>query len=684
MSMFKIAAAVAAGLLLSATVSADTGTSERGWQQPEPRGEFGYLLPMPDLDKIRADDAKGEGGAFRYGVVIPTGQLDLGAGKWTALDRGRMRWQIDVLSPGATSLDAQFERFQLPDGAEMYLSSADGKVTWGPYDSSHASADGRFYSPYVPGEQMQISLIVPAQLAAEVDLALSGVTHGYRGFFQAESGLLKSGSCNVDVACPLGNGWGDQIDSVGHYTFVRSGSSYVCTGSLIANTGNTNTPLFLTANHCVNSSAVANSVVVYWNYQSGSCRTPGSSSSGTPLSRSIATHSQSGATLLANHSASDFALLRLNQDVPSASGPFWSGWDRRNQSFTSAVGIHHPAGHEKRISNTTQALGITGYLQSSGGGTTHLRVPSWANGTTEGGSSGSGLWNSDKRLIGQLHGGYAACGNTRDDWYGRLAVSWNGGGSAATRLRDHLDPGGTAANTTNGYRAGGSPPPPPPPPNELSNGVPVTGLSASTGQELRYTISVPAGASNLSIAISGGSGDADLYVRFGSAPTTSTWDCRPYRTGNNETCSFAAPSAGTYHVMVRAYSSYSGVSLVGSYQGGGGQPSLFQNTTRYDIPDLGTVESPISVNRSGNAPSGLQVGVDIRHTYRGDLEIDLIAPNGSSFRLKNANGGDSAANVITTYTVNASAVAANGTWRLRVRDRYSGDVGHIQSWSLQF
>jgi serine protease len=105
----------------------------------------------------------------------------------------------------------------------------------------------------------------------------------------------------------------------------------------------------------------------------------------------------------------------------------------------------------------------------------------------------------------------------------------------------------------------------PPPSNELQNGVARTGLAATTGNVIRYTMVVPAGARNLSFVMSGGTGDADLYVRFGSAPTTSAYDCRPYRSGNNETCSFATPQAGTYHVMVRAYSSFSGVSLVGSY-----------------------------------------------------------------------------------------------------------------------
>lgn len=100
---------------------------------------------------------------------------------------------------------------------------------------------------------------------------------------------------------------------------------------------------------------------------------------------------------------------------------------------------------------------------------------------------------------------------------------------------------------------------------ELSNGVPVTNLSGSTGSEVFYTIDVPAGASNLSFNMSGGSGDADLYVKFGSAPTISSYDCRPYLYGNNETCTFATPNAGTYHVMIRGYSSYSGVTLVASY-----------------------------------------------------------------------------------------------------------------------
>ncbi|MEM9301623.1 MAG: PPC domain-containing protein, partial [Pseudomonadota bacterium] len=108
--------------------------------------------------------------------------------------------------------------------------------------------------------------------------------------------------------------------------------------------------------------------------------------------------------------------------------------------------------------------------------------------------------------------------------------------------------------------------------NVLENGDTVSGLSGSTGSWDYYTIDLPAGATNLSVEISGGSGDADLYVRFGSQPTTSAYDCRPYRNGNNETCDFAAPNSGTWHIGIRAYSSYSGVTLTAGYDapGGGG------------------------------------------------------------------------------------------------------------------
>ncbi len=115
--------------------------------------------------------------------------------------------------------------------------------------------------------------------------------------------------------------------------------------------------------------------------------------------------------------------------------------------------------------------------------------------------------------------------------------------------------------------------------NVLQNGVTATGLSATTGSSVVYTLNVPAGATNLKFVTSGGSGDGDLYVKFGSAPTTSSYDCRSWNSGNGETCSITTAQAGTYYVMVYAYSSYSGLGLTGSYSAGGGGGTALTNGT---------------------------------------------------------------------------------------------------------
>ncbi|WP_433572318.1 S8 family peptidase [Streptomyces sp. CA-251247] len=124
------------------------------------------------------------------------------------------------------------------------------------------------------------------------------------------------------------------------------------------------------------------------------------------------------------------------------------------------------------------------------------------------------------------------------------------------------------------------------------------------------------------------------------------------------------------------------------YVGGTDTPppgKKFENTADYTISDNATVESPVTVSGvTGNAPATLSVPVDVKHTYIGDLRIDLVAPDGTVYNLKAYGSGGSADNVITRYTVNASSEVANGTWKLRVGDNAAQDVGKIDSWALQF
>ncbi len=224
----------------------------------------------------------------------------------------------------------------------------------------------------------------------------------------------------------------------------------------------------------------------------------------------------------------------------------------------------------------------------------------------------------------------------------------------------------------------------PPVGNVLTNGVSVSGLSASKNNSVDYTMVVPAGASALSFAISGGTGDADIYVRFGAAPTTTNYDCRPYVGGNNETCNISVAQAGIYYIMVQAYSTFSGVSLTGSYSTGGSTGQVFSSTTSVNIPDNNPTgaTSNIAVDRLG-VSNNLRITYNITHTYIGDLKIELIDPTGAVTVLRSNTGGS--ANDINEFkNINKGSTSATGTWGLRVIDGAGADTGNINSWSIEF
>ncbi|MBB3167789.1 M20/M25/M40 family metallo-hydrolase [Simiduia aestuariiviva] len=211
---------------------------------------------------------------------------------------------------------------------------------------------------------------------------------------------------------------------------------------------------------------------------------------------------------------------------------------------------------------------------------------------------------------------------------------------------------------------GSTPPPPPPPSNELENDVAKTNLSASTGNDLVYTMSVPAGATNISFAMSGGTGDADLYVKFGAAPTDSSYDCRPYKNGNNETCS-GSSSGGTYYVRVKAYSSFSGVSLVGRYTEGGGNTNEPINETITGI----NLSRGQWANYTQLLGAGYQLLVVTMSGGSGDADLYVrygAKSTTSSYDCRPYKNGNS-----ETCTFNAPA---GGIWHIDVRG-YSAASG---------
>ncbi|MGW0884115.1 M4 family metallopeptidase [Streptomyces sp. NPDC002671] len=192
-------------------------------------------------------------------------------------------------------------------------------------------------------------------------------------------------------------------------------------------------------------------------------------------------------------------------------------------------------------------------------------------------------------------------------------------------------------------------------------------------------------ADNLPVTGIGRDKALQIWYRALTTKFTSTTDYAGARTG---TLAAAGELYGTTSPEYAAVQdAWAGVGVgARSGGGGGGTGTTYDNNTVVAIPDNGpAVTSSITVsNRTGNAPSNLQVSVDITHTWRGDLVIDLIGPSGTAYRLKNFSSSDSADNVKQTYTVNASSESANGTWKLRVQDQATYDTGQLNDWKLTF
>jgi vibriolysin len=219
---------------------------------------------------------------------------------------------------------------------------------------------------------------------------------------------------------------------------------------------------------------------------------------------------------------------------------------------------------------------------------------------------------------------------------------------------------------------GGPPPPPPPGDGTLSNGVAVTGLGDSTVGSMRFwKLDVPAAQSSLVFQISGGTGDADMYVQFGSKPTTTVYQCRPYLNGNNETCTFTPPSAGTYWVGLQAYTAYSGVTLKGTYSttGGGGDPYLTNG-----VPVTGISGSTGNQKYWRiNVPAGknLQIRIQPGSGSAGDADLYTrfnARPTTSTYACRPyLNGNNETCNHTTT-----SSTAGDWFVMLRAYTNYSG------------
>ena len=402
------------------------------------------ILPQLDMAIIEAEDKED----MEYDIPPRFGyrhkvNYDLtNSGTWYELPNGDKLWQLDVVCPNALSVNFCYNRFWIPEGGKFFVYSKDKKHSIGAFTSRNNKGSRNdtkgFATGLIYGSEVVLEYYQPKNVTADAIISIDYIVHGYRYISFGEKALGDGGNCMVNINCEEGQNWQCEKNAVA--MILVYGNRY-CTGALINTTSLSQEPLFLTANHCISryGDAVDNPDLsyysFYWNYEAPGCLNVNTEPGHT---------STTGATILANNPDSDFALLKLTEDPKNLSTyiPSYLGWDCTGQSGVPGICIHHPHGDVKKISSVNGQPISTYYLNYAENlSATHWKVIWGAtlngHGTTEGGSSGSPLLSADHKLIGQLHGGYANCGDSilAPDWYGKFNVSWNGNSNSSIYRR---------------------------------------------------------------------------------------------------------------------------------------------------------------------------------------------------------------------------------------------------------
>ena len=408
-----------------------------------------WVFETPDISSLQAEDAindpKGTA-PWRFGYNNYTDLNLNNSGTWIETINGSKIWRVVLSCEEALTVNLTFTESFIPEGNELYVYNPEKDFILGSFNENHIYK-GELGTELVPGNTVVVEYFIPNGNDLGV-INVSTVTHGYRTANEfSEKAFGSSGGCNMNANCPDGATWVNERNSV---VMLVSGSSGFCTGALINNTLNDGTPYVLTANHCYSNPT---NWIFRFNWQSANCNNPGGQPSFVSLS---------GATLRSRRTPTDFCLVEItggldNGTVPASYNPFFAGWDNTGDVPSSTVCIHHPAGDIKKISFDDDAASISQSMGSSEASSTW--TVQWdRNTTTEGGSSGSPLFDQNHRIIGQLWGGGASCQNINaPDYYGRVSKSWNPSGSNTTNQLEHwLDPNSAGAGFVDGFDPSGA------------------------------------------------------------------------------------------------------------------------------------------------------------------------------------------------------------------------------------
>ena len=584
------------------------------------------VITMPTIDKksLLEEDIYEEslGIPFRFGFPHEVSIDFLKQAKKDILPNGTVLFRLKITAPEATTINLTYSDFYLPQGAKFFIYSENHSELIGAFTSRNNKEDGLFATGLIRGESVILEAQIPGYLVEQTHIVIATVVHGYKDVFTSFNDwedFGSSGACNINVKCPEGQPWENEIRSVA--MILTAGGSRLCSGVMVNNVRQDLTPYFLTANHCLISSP--NTWIIMFNYQSPTC-----ANINGPLNYTV-----SGTQTKANNSASDFALLLLNEAPPDSYQVHYAGWSAIDVPADSGVGIHHPSGDIKKISFSGQA-----FEHDTWSGTpanSHWRVrwhPAGLRGVTEPGSSGSPIFDQNHRIVGQLHGGPSSCtASDKSDLYGKFSMSWNYGTTPSTRLKDWLDPDNTGTLVLDGWDPTMVPP-------DTVAPTTITDLivTDATSNSLKLVWTAPFDTTQ--------GGVRKYTIRYSSSPITDTVafnnatnipnNLVPKQAGQVESFTVTGlPFSSTFYFAIRSNDRWNNFSAVSNSPSGTtlAAPVISVNPTsmlKVLMPNTTIVDSVMISNVSGSA-STLNFTVSLENnTFPSEaVEIKLVPKN---------------------------------------------------------
>ncbi|MFK8044696.1 MAG: T9SS type A sorting domain-containing protein [Crocinitomicaceae bacterium] len=415
-----------------------------------------YVGDSLNIAALHAEDLILESNFPRAGVIAETDLNLNNSGTWFDLPNGDKLWRMILKVPNAHAVSVYFSEFTIPFGATLHAYSPKYVEILPTFTFDNNPERGYYATDYVRGEVMILEYLEPKGTQGTAKVVINGLNGFYKMIPSLEEERFeendRAGTCQVDVSCSEGDDWRRQIDGVVRITVTSNGSSGFCSGSLVNNTAEDCKPYILSAHHCATNDNDINATtsdfqqwIFRFNYQHKSCTSP----------LIIGSYSKTGCVKLANSTnnggilGSDYLLVELTEALDETRTPYFNGWDATSSASDNGVSIHHPAGDEKKISTYDETLTSSNWSTSPNGSHWRVKWIATANGhgVSEGGSSGSPIFNEEKLIVGQLSGGLSECadvnpnGQTLPDLFGKMSYNWSGSANVQL-ISTFLDPVG--------------------------------------------------------------------------------------------------------------------------------------------------------------------------------------------------------------------------------------------------